>query len=78
LSLEAHYLNGALGSLVCEVAAEHAPGCRVVRCGVNDVPRGQSGSTDSLYELHGLTAATIAQTAWEGIALLGQPSGAGT
>jgi len=78
LSLEAHYLNGGLGSLVCEVAAERAPGCRVIRCGVNAVPRGQSGSPHSLYELHGLTAATIAQAAWNGIALLGQPSEAGT
>jgi len=78
LSLEAHYLNGGLGSLVCEVAAERAPGCRVIRCGVNAVPRGQSGSPHSLYELHGLTAATIAQAARKGIALLGQPSEAGT
>ena len=78
LSLEAHYLVGGLGSLVCEIAAEHAPGCRVYRCGVDSVPRGRSGSPDSLNKLYGLTAETIAQRAWEEMASLGERSRAGT
>jgi transketolase len=77
LSLESHYLHGALGSLVCEVAAEHAPGCRVVRSGVDAVPRGRAGSTESLHEHYGLTARTIVQKARREIALVGQPSKAG-
>jgi transketolase len=78
LSLEAHYLVGGLGSLVCEIAAENAPTCRVFRCGVDSVPRGRTGSPDSLNSLYGLTAAAIAQTAWEEIASLGERSRAGT
>jgi transketolase len=72
LSLEAHYLAGGVGSLVCEVVAEQGLDCRVIRCGVGSVPRGQTGSRDSLYKLYGLTAETIAQTAWDGIALGGR------
>jgi transketolase len=72
LSLEAHYLAGGVGSLVCEVVAEQGLDCRVIRCGVGSVPRGRTGSRDSLYKLYGLTADSIAQTAWDGIALGGR------
>jgi transketolase len=67
LSLEAHYVAGGLGSLVAEVLAEHALGCRLVRCGVRRVPRGQTGSRNALYEEHGLSAAAIAQTATDAL-----------
>jgi transketolase len=59
LSVEAHSINGGLGSLVCEVVAERHIGCRVVRCGVRDV-YGVSGSERYLWGVHGLTADGVA------------------
>jgi transketolase len=78
LSLEAHYLAGGVGSFVCEVVAEQGLECRVIRCGVEKVPRGQSGSRDSLYKLYGLTADNIAQMALDGIAEPGRAAPAPT
>jgi transketolase len=78
LSLEAHYLAGGVGSLVCEVVAEQGLDCRVIRCGVGSVPRGQTGSRDSLYKLYGLSAESIARTAQDEVALGGQRSPAHT
>jgi transketolase len=78
LTLEAHYLSGGVGSLVCEVVAERGLECRVIRCGVGSVPRGQTGSRDSLYKLYGLTAEGIARTAQDEVALGGRRSPAHT
>jgi transketolase len=58
VALEEHYINGGLGSLVCEVAAEHG-GARVVRCAVHEVAR-TTGSQQFLREAHGLSAEAIA------------------
>ena len=74
LTIESHYLVGGVGSLVCEVVGEHALDCRVVRCGVNRVTRGQTGSREALHSLHGLSAEGIARTA---TAALRQPVHAG-
>jgi transketolase len=60
ITAEAHYPNGGLGSLVCEVVAEHGLQCRVVRCAVNGPLQGITGSSDYLYEETGLTADHIA------------------
>jgi transketolase len=38
VTVEAHYVNGGLGSLVAEVIAERGLGCRLVRCAVDSVP----------------------------------------
>ena len=38
VSVEAHYVNGALGSLAAEVIAEAGLDCRLVRCGVEQTP----------------------------------------
>jgi transketolase len=54
VTVEAHYLNGGLGSLVCEIVAEHGLGCRVVRCGVSGLPDGISGSTRFMHRKYGL------------------------
>ena len=67
VTVEAHYVAGGVGSLVCEVVAERGLECRVIRCGIRSVPRGQTGSRDALYELHGLTGARIAETASKAI-----------
>ena len=67
VTVEAHYVSGAVGSLVCEVVAERGLECQVVRCGVRKVQRGLTGSRDSLHKLHGLTGAQIAETALQAI-----------
>ena len=63
LTVEAHYVDGGLGSLVSEIAAEHRVGCRVVRCGVKVRPDGRSGSEPWLRSVHGLSAAALAERA---------------
>jgi transketolase len=62
VSAEAHYITGGLGSLVAEVIAEHDLRCRLIRCGPQNMPR-LSGSQSYLYDVHGLTAAALAQRA---------------
>jgi transketolase C-terminal domain/subunit len=63
LSAEAHYVNGALGSLVAETIAENALSCRLVRVGLRAMPIGATGSRPHLYERHGLAPAQLAASA---------------
>lgn len=63
ISAEAHYVNGALGSLVAETIAEHALPCRLVRAGLRQMPVGDTGSRPHLYEQHGLAAGQLAAAA---------------
>lgn len=65
VTVEAHYVNGGLGSLVCEVVAERGLGCRVGRCAVRGLDPGLSGSEAYLHDRHGLSAANVAATARE-------------
>jgi len=60
LSAEAHYVNGALGSLVAETIAEHGLACRLLRAGLRETPAGSSGSRAYLYDRHGLSPAKLA------------------
>jgi len=60
LSAEAHYVNGALGSLVAETIAEQGLDCRLVRAGLRATPAGVTGSRPHLYERHGLSPAQLA------------------
>ena len=55
ITVEEHYVDCGLGSLVAEVAAEYATGCRVVRCGVRRLPVGASGSEAYMRDIHGLS-----------------------
>jgi len=70
VALESHYVIGALGSLACEVVAERGLDCRVIRQGVREVPRGESGSTQHMCERHGLTARAVLNSA---ISVLNSP-----
>ncbi|HEX2052161.1 MAG TPA: transketolase C-terminal domain-containing protein [Actinomycetota bacterium] len=65
VTVEGHYVTGGLGSLVAEVIAEHRVDCRLVRCGVRQLPHGTTGSTAFMQERHGLTAGAIASAAQE-------------
>jgi len=62
LTVEEHYVDGGLGSLVCEIAAETGARCRVVRCGVKALPSSIGGEA-CLRGAHGLTAWDICATA---------------
>ena len=61
VSVEAHYVAGGVGSLVAETIAEAGLDCRLVRCGVREMPTGESGSREYLQERHGLSPAAIAR-----------------
>jgi transketolase len=63
LTVEEHYADGGLGSLVCEVAAEDRVNCRIVRCGVRSLPSCVCGSEGSLREANGLSGDGIFKTA---------------
>ncbi len=56
LTVEAHYRDGGLGSLVAETTAEHDLGCRLLRAGVERMPGGETGSQQFLEDRHGLSA----------------------
>ena len=59
LTLEAHYRDGGLGSLVAETIAERGLGCRLLRAGVSRMPGGEAGSQSFLEERHELGAAQL-------------------
>lgn len=63
LTVEAHYVNGGLGSLVAEIISECGLSCRLVRCGVRGVAEGVTGSQDYLQHLYGISRVTLAETA---------------
>ena len=63
LTVEAHYVNGGVGSLVAEVIAEHGLDCRVIRCGVDRTPDGITGSQRFLEHEHGLSSDALVATA---------------
>jgi transketolase len=62
VTVEAHSVNGGVGSLVAETIADRGLGCRLVRCGVRMAPDGRSGSTDYYHRVHGLDAAAVSET----------------
>jgi transketolase len=70
MTVEAHYLNGGLGSFVAEVIAEHGLDCRLVRRGVAEMPRGMTGSPGYLYQQVGLAHEQLARTAAETLGLV--------
>ena len=68
LTVEAHYLNGGLGSLVCEIVAEQGLHGLVRRCGVRNLEPGVIGSRDFLHYRHGLSAMGLVASARELVA----------
>lgn len=63
MTVEAHYLVGGLGSLVSEIVAEHNLACRVVRCGVNEMPLGAVGSEAFMADRYGLSPSGLVESA---------------
>jgi transketolase len=63
MTVESHFVNGGLGSLVAETIAEQALKCRLIRCGVDSLPKGVSGNQAFMEDRCGLSAEKIALTA---------------
>jgi transketolase len=63
LAVEAHYRVGGLGSLLAEVIAERDLRCHLVRCGVDTLPNGITGSQRYLHHRYGLSAEKLVESA---------------
>jgi transketolase len=68
LTVEAHYVDGGLGSLVSEVIAERGIGCRVLRHGARSLPAGRSGSERYFHREQGIGADDLVATALAALA----------
>ena len=69
VTVESHYIDGGIGSLVAEVIAEHGVDTRLLRAGVRTMPTGATGSSDYLHDLHGLSGAALARSVNEALGL---------
>ncbi|HEV3001220.1 MAG TPA: transketolase C-terminal domain-containing protein [Solirubrobacteraceae bacterium] len=63
VTVESHFVDGGVGTLVAEVIAEHGLPTRLRRCGIGELPRGMTGSQAFLDDHHGLSAAGISGAA---------------
>lgn len=61
VSVEAQYVDGALGSLVAETIAEAGTASKLVRIGVRRPPQGRSGSQRFYHALHELNQSAIVE-----------------
>ena len=71
LTVEAHYRDGGLGSLVAETIAERGLDCRLLRAGVTRMPAGETGSQKFLEDRHGLSSERLAEQLERAIDLVG-------
>lgn len=67
-TVEAHYVNGGVGSLVAEVIAENRISCQLVRLGVRSTPDGISGGQAFFYRKHGIAHEGIAASVVQALA----------
>ncbi len=67
ISVEAHYVNGGVGSLVAEVVAETGLRCRLVRAGAKTAPAGMSGSLGYMHEQLGISPERLAARVMEAL-----------
>ena len=63
LTVESHFVAGGLGSMVAETIAENSIPCRLLRCGIDTMPTGISGSEAYMNRTYGLGRDEIAQKA---------------
>lgn len=71
LTVEAHYRDCGLGSLVAETIAERGLHCRLLRAGVTRMPTGETGSQKFLEGRHGLNSEQLAEQLERAINLVG-------
>jgi transketolase len=65
ITVESHYENGAVGSLVAETIAENGLSCTLQRCAIKKTPEGLTGSQNYLYKEFGIDRHAIAERALE-------------
>lgn len=63
VTVEAHYVCGGLGSLICEVVAENKLDTRVIRAALKESPDGLTGSQQYLHDKYGISRDKIVETA---------------
>jgi transketolase len=71
LTVEAHYRDGGLGSLVAETIAERGLDCRLLRAGISRMPAGETGSQKFLEDRHGLSSQHLAKQLERALDLVG-------
>jgi transketolase len=71
LTVEAHYRDGGLGSLVAETIAEHGLGCRLLRAAVDRMPAAETGSQRFLEDRHELSSRHLAKQLERALDLVG-------
>jgi len=65
ISVEAHYINGGIGSLTAEVLAECEIPARLVRKGLSATPDGITGSQAFMYARYGIGSEQLVHAALE-------------
>ena len=67
MTVETHYRTGGVGSLVAEVIADRGVRCHLVRCAVDSMPKGITGSQRYLHQVYGLSADKLVESALVGM-----------
>jgi len=62
VTVEEHFVDGGLGSMVAEIIAERTIPCRLVRCGIRSIPEACGGES-YLREAAGLSSRRIMESA---------------
>jgi transketolase len=63
MTVEAHYINGGLGSLVSEFVAGQNEDCTVLRCGIQTMPDGHIGTQEYLLHFFGISCEDLVKKA---------------
>lgn len=63
ISTEAHYRVGGIGSLAAEIIAEANLPVRLIRCGLDRIPDGVTGTLPFMYSRYGIGCNELAATA---------------
>lgn len=63
ITVEAHYINGGLGSLISEFVAGRNDDCTVLRCGIETMPNGQIGTQEYLLQKYGISSGVLVKKA---------------
>ena len=64
MTVEAHYINGGLGSLISEFVAGRNDDCTVLRCGIETMLNGQIGTQEYLLQKYGISSEVLVKKAF--------------
>ena len=62
ISVEDHYVNSGLGSMISEIIAENNLMCKLIRCGFKTTPDGLTGSKNYIHKKNRLSSHELANT----------------